>query len=158
KRVPTAGVDENGKPRNVKGVSANAERHRIYVSTTHTLQCLDLLSEQLVWERPYDGGCDRMAIAPDGSVLYVPSLEKDHWNVVSCESGDVVAVITPKSGAHNTVFGLDGKWCYLAGLKSPLLTVADAARHAADHTVGPFSNSIRPFTVNGRQSLCFVTV
>jgi DNA-binding beta-propeller fold protein YncE len=158
KRIPTAGVDENGKPRNVKGVCANAELHRIYVSTTHTLQCLDLITEQLLWERAYEGGCDRMSMAPDGSVIYLPSLEKDHWNVVNSETGDVVAAITPKSGAHNTVFGRDGKWCYLAGLRSPLLTVADATRHVADHTVGPFSNSIRPFTVNGRQTRCYVTV
>ena len=28
----------------------------------------------------------------------------------------------------------------------------------AEKTVGPFSQSIRPFTVNGRQTLCFVNV
>ena len=33
--------------------------------------------------------------------------------------------IEPKSGAHNTVCGLDGKRMYLAGLKSPLLPVVD---------------------------------
>lgn len=158
KRIPTGGLDEKGQPRNVKGVCACAATRRIYVSTTHTLQCLDLVSEKLLWERSYDGGCDRMSITPDGAVIYLPSLEKDHWHVVSGDTGDVLAVITPKSGAHNTVMGRDGRWCYLAGLKSPLLTVADASRHAADYTVGPFSNSIRPFTVNGRQTLCFVTV
>jgi len=158
KRIPTGGLDETGKPRNVKGVCADAKSHRIYVSTTHTLQCLDLVSEKLLWERAYEGGCDRMSIAPDGSAIYLPSLEKDHWHVVSGDAGDVLTVITPKSGAHNTVFGRDGRWCYLAGLKSPLLTVADATKHVADHIVGPFSNSIRPFTVNGRQTLCFVTV
>ena len=40
----------------------------------------------------------------------------------------------------------------------PLLTVADTATHTAARTVGPFSASIRPFTVNGRQTLCFVNV
>jgi DNA-binding beta-propeller fold protein YncE len=54
------------------------------------------------------------------------------------------------------VYGLDGKHVYLAGLRSPLLTVAETATHSASKTVGPFSASIRPFTVNGKQTLCFV--
>ena len=97
-----------------------------------------------------------MAIAPDGKVLYVPSFEKDHWNVVDGQSGTVITRIEPKSGAHNTVYGLDGKHVYMAGLRSPLLTVAETTTHTASKTVGPFSASIRPFTVNGKQTLCFV--
>jgi hypothetical protein len=77
---------------------------------------------------------------------------------VDALSGDVLAKIVPKSGAHNTVFGLDGREAYLAGLKSPLLTIADTSKHEAARTVGPFSASVRPFTVNGRQTLCFVNV
>src|ERR1041385_6519308 len=34
----------------------------------------------------------------------------------------------------------------------------DAQTHAVSGTVGPFANSIRPFTVNGSQTLCFVNV
>ncbi|MGQ0634029.1 MAG: YncE family protein [Planctomycetaceae bacterium] len=158
KRIPTGGLDEQGNPLNVKGICACAATARVYISTLRTLQCLDLVSEKLLWEKPYEGGCDRMALAPDGSVLYVPSLEKDHWHVVDGQSGDVVAKIVPKSGSHNTVFGLDGRRVYLAGLKSPFLTVADASTHREIGKVGPFSESIRPFTVNGRQTLCFVNV
>lgn len=158
KRIPTGGLGDDGKPLNVKGVCASAETDRIYVSTIRTLMCLDLRTEQLLWERPYEGGCDRMAMRPDGQVIYLPSLEKDHWHVVDAETGDVIAKIVPRSGSHNTVAGLDGKFAYLAGLKSPLLTVADAQTHTAAKTVGPFSASIRPFTVNGKQTLCFVNV
>ena len=158
KRIPAGGIGRDGKPINVKGVCASAATQRLYITTIETLQCIDLLTEKLLWERPYEGGCDRMAIAPDGSVLYVPSFEKAFWNVVSGDTGDVIAKITPDSGAHNTVYGLDGKFCYLAGLRSPLLTVADTSTHTAVRTVGPFSQSIRPFTVNGRQTLCFVTI
>jgi hypothetical protein len=39
-----------------------------------------------------------------------------------------------------------------------VLTVADTASHTAAGTVGPFSSAIRPFTVNDRQTLCFVNV
>src|SRR3954462_12497185 len=41
KRIPIAGLDENGKPDNVKGVCANSANKRIYISTTKTLTCLD---------------------------------------------------------------------------------------------------------------------
>lgn len=156
KRIPMAGVDEGGKPLNVKGICASASTKRLYVSTIKTLQCVDLITEKLLWEKSYEGGCDRMAIAPDGKVLYVPSLEKDHWHVVDGISGDVIAKIEPKSGSHNTVYGLDGKSAYLAGLRSPLLTIAETTSHTTARTVGPFSASIRPFTVNGKQTLCFV--
>lgn len=158
KRIPTGGIGSNGKPLNVKGICASSTTDRMYVSTIETLQCIDLTTDAMLWEKALEGGCDRMSIAPDGSVLYVPSFEKAHWNVVNGDTGDVIAKITPDSGAHNTVYGLDGKWCYLAGLRSPLLTVADTSTHTASRTVGPFSNSIRPFTINGRQTLCFVTI
>lgn len=158
KRIPTGGLGQDGKPLNVKGICANSQTGRIYLSTLQTLMCLDLVTEKMLWERAYDGGCDRMSISPDGRFIYLPSLEKDHWHVVDGATGDVIARIEPKSGSHNTVGGLDGKWFYLAGLKSPLLTVADTSNHTAHHTVGPFSASIRPFTVNGRQTLCFVNV
>ena len=158
KRIPTGGLGSGGKPLNVKGICASSTTGRLYISTIETLQCIDLTTEALLWERALEGGCDRMSIAPDGSVLYVPSFEKAHWNVVDGNTGDVIAKITPDSGAHNTVYGLDGKWCYLAGLRSPLLTVADTSTHTASRTIGPFSSSIRPFTVNGQQTLCFVTI
>lgn len=158
KRIKTAGLDARGKPLNVKGICASADSKKLYISTTKQMMCLDLLTEQILWEKSYEAGCDRMAIAPDGRVIYVPSFEGDLWNVVDAATGDVLAQIVPRSGAHNTVFGRDGRQVYLAGLKSPLLTVADARTHTTARTVGPFGASIRPFTVNGRQTLCFVNV
>lgn len=158
KRIPTGGIGDDGKPINVKGLCACAATRRIYISTIKTLQCLDLVSEKLLWERTYEGGCDRMSIAPDGKVIYLPSFEKDHWHVVDAATGDVLAKIEPKSGAHNTVYGPSGRAAYLAGLKSPLLTIADTSKHEAARTCGPFAASIRPFTVNGRETLCFVNV
>src|SRR5687768_7438770 len=37
KRIPSAGVDENGKPLNVKGICASQSLKRLYVSTIKTL-------------------------------------------------------------------------------------------------------------------------
>ncbi|MBI5775215.1 MAG: hypothetical protein HZA89_15940 [Verrucomicrobia bacterium] len=158
KRIPAAGLGANGKPLNVKGICASAATKRLYVGTTQTVTCFDLLTEKILWEKPYEGGCDRMAISPDGKVIYLPSFEKDHWHVLNALTGEVIAKVVPKSGAHNTVYGLDGAHAYLAGLKSPLLRVTDTKTHTISREVGPFSAPIRPFTVNGRQTLCFVNV
>lgn len=158
KRIPTGGVNEKGKPLNVKGICASAATGKVHITTIRTLSCLDLLTEKVLWEKPYEGGCDRMAISPDGKLIYLPSLEKDHWHVVDSATGDVISRIVPKSRAHNTIFGPDGREVYLAGIGSPLLTVAETSTHTAARTIGPFSAGIRPFTVNGRQTLCFVNV
>ena len=99
-----------------------------------------------------------MAISPDGRVLYVPSFEGPIWNVVDAANGDVIAKVRPDSGAHNTIYAHDGAEVYMAGLKSPVLSIASTKDHTIARTVGPFSNRIRPFTVNGRQTLCFVNL
>jgi hypothetical protein len=158
KRIPTWQPPAGKEPENVKGIAASAKTGRLYVSTYKRLGCFDLLTEKMVWERELEGGCDRMALSPDGANLYVPSFEGAHWNVVDGATGEVIAKVVPKSGAHNTIYGPDGKSAYLAGLHSPLLTVADTKTHTIARTVGPFSHSIRPFTVNGSQTLCFVNV
>lgn len=158
KRIPTWDVPEGSAPENIKGVAANAETRRIYLTTPQRIAAFDLDTEVKVWENELDGGCDRMAISPDGSLLYTPSFEGPHWNVVDALSGEIVARVEVGSGAHNTVFGADGTEVYLAGLRSPHLSVADARTHEVVRTVGPFSQPVRPFTVNGSQSLCFVNV
>lgn len=158
RRIKLGGLDESGRPMNVKGICASAITRRVYVSTIRTLQCLDLVTDELLWERSYDKGCDRMALSPDGRTLYQPSFEQDQWYVLDAATGEELTRLTPNSRAHNTVYGPDGKECYLAGLGSPLLTVADTTTHTAVRTVGPFSHSIRPFTVNGSQTLVFACV
>jgi DNA-binding beta-propeller fold protein YncE len=158
KRLGSAGLDENGKPLNVKGISANAHTERLYVTTTRTLMCFDLVPGKLLWEKPYPGGCDRLALSPDGKLIYLPSLEQEHWHVVDALSGEIIKKIVTHSGAHNTIIGNDGKYAYLAGLKSPLLRIADTASHEVVREIGPFGNVIRPFTINAAQTRCYVNV
>jgi DNA-binding beta-propeller fold protein YncE len=158
RRIPTIDVSAGQQPENVKGVALSAQLGLLYVTTPKRMFALDINTERVVWNREYDGGCDRMALSPDGTVLYVPSFEGPHWHAVDGRTGDVIARIETKSGAHNTIYGLDGTSVYLAGLASPLLHVADARTYTISKRVGPFSNVIRPFTVNGRQTLCFVNL
>ena len=158
KRIPTWDVPPGQPAENVKGIAASAKTGKLYVSTIKRVACFDLLTEKKVWEKAYDGGADRLAISPDGEILYVPSLEGPDWLVVNARTGDVIARINLGSGAHNTIYGPDGSRVYLAGLHSPILSVVDAKTHAVIGKVGPFSNSIRPFTINGSQTLAFVNV
>jgi len=158
RRISARGLDEKGQPLNVKGICVSAVTKRLYVSTLQFLTCFDLVTDRILWEKSYEGGCDRMAITPDGKVIYLPSLEKEHWHVVDALSGEIIKKIVTKSGAHNTIVGIDGKHAFLAGLKSPILRVTDTATHEVVREIGPFGNVIRPFTVNGRGTLCFVNV
>lgn len=158
KRIPTAGLDEQGKPLNVKGVCASASLRKIYVSTLRTLTAVDLQTEKIVWEKAYEGGCDRMAISPDGKTIYLPSLEKDHWHVIDADTGAIIKRLDFPSGAHNTIFGPDGREVYLAGLRNTYLNIAKTDSHSLGQPVGPFSGPVRPFTINGSQTLCFVNV
>jgi hypothetical protein len=146
------------KPENIKGICANAGKQSLWFTTLTKLYCLDLVNGKTLWEKTLPGGCDRMSITPDGKLLYVPSLEGPHWNVVDGTTGKVLNQIETKSGAHNTVCSLDGSQVYLAGLKSPYLSVLDKSTGKVIRTAGPFGAPIRPFTVNGEKTLCFVNV
>ena len=152
------GLKKDGTPSNVKGVDISLTTNCLYISTLEAIQCIDLTTEKLVWERPYDGGADRLSISPDGKIIYVPSLEKEFWTVLDAKTGDVLKKIVTNSGAHNTIYGPDGKHVYLAGLKSTVLNVADAQTHTIIKPVGPFAADIRPFTINGSQTLVYVNI
>ena len=158
KRIPTWNVPPGQKPENVKGIVGSAKTGRIYVTTLNRMMALDAVTGEKLWDKAYDGGCDRLAISPDGKRLYVPQFEGNVWHIVDADTGTVIATIESKSGSHNTICSLDGAKVYLAGLRSPLLLVADAKDQRVVSTVGPFSNSIRPFTINGTDTLCFVNV
>ena len=157
RRIPTPNAPVGAPPENVKGICASAATGRVYVTTIKRMVCLDLVTDAVLWNREYDGGCDRMAMTPDGRTIYLPSLEGPHWNVVDAATGDVTSRIVPNSGAHNTLCSADGRYAYLAGLRSPLLRVVDASTREIVREIGPFGNVIRPFTV-GVRGRCYVNV
>jgi YVTN family beta-propeller protein len=158
RRIPSQEVAKGTEPENVKGIAASAATGRLYVTTLTHVMAFDLATDRKLWDRVLEFGCDRLAISPDGKTLYVPTLEGPHWAVVDAATGDVRTRVVTNSGAHNTIYGPDGRRVYLAGLKSPLLSVADPATDKVVAQVGPFSNVIRPFTINAAQTLCFVNV
>jgi hypothetical protein len=158
KRIPAGGVDENGKPLNVRGICACAPTHRLYVSTLASLECFDLATDKLLWERKYDGGVDRMAITPDGKTIFAPTDEKDHWNVIDGLNGDLIKALPTEKHSHNTVISVGGTRAFLADLGSRIVQIADTQSLAIVGQVGPFGNFVRPFTTNANGTRVFACV
>ena len=158
RRIKTWNVPDGNSPENVKGIAASATTGRVYVTSLNRMIAIDAVSGEELWDKTYEGGCDRMAISPDGKTLYVPQLEGTAWHVVNAMTGDVIAKIEAHPGSHNTIYSSDGERVYLASLRSPVLSVLDARTLKIASEVGPFDNVIRPFTVNGSNTLVFVNI
>jgi DNA-binding beta-propeller fold protein YncE len=159
KFIPTpGGLKADGSVSNVKGVDVSLATNFLYISTLEAIQCYDLTTEKLVWEKQYEGGVDRISISPDGKTIYAPSLEKEFWTVVDAKTGKIITKIITNSGSHNTIYGPTGAYVYLAGLKSNMLNVAETKTHSIAKQVGPFTAAIRPFTINGAETLVYVNV
>jgi len=101
-----------------------------------------------------------MAISPDGKTMYVPSFEGTNWYVVDAKTGDLIKNLSvpASNGAHNTIWSLDGTKVFMAGLRSNTMSIADPATNSIVQTIGPFANSVRPFTVNGAGTLIYANV
>lgn len=152
KRIPTQGLAPDGSPDNVKGIDVSLATQCVYITTIHKLECINLQTEKPVWEKSFDKGCDRLSISPDGKELYVPSFEKEDWYIVDAATGNIKQTISPDIKSHNTIYGQNGKEVYLEGLKSNYLTVINTKDIHHPRTVGPFTDFIRPFTINGAQT------
>ena len=102
--------------RNVKGVAASAVTGKLYVSYhdragVGMVYCLDLENDTVLWNRKIDPGADRLAISPDGGVLYVPTGEDntaDHINVVDANTGAIVRKVYFSKRSHDTQYPLSG--------------------------------------------------
>ena len=158
KRIATGGLHPDKTPSNVKGIAVSIPLNSVYISTIESLQRVDLTSGKLLWEKPFEGGCDRLSISPDGKTMWLPSFEKGFWNVVDCATGNIIKKIEVNKRAHNTICGPSGKQVYLDDIASPWLYVANAGKQELVNKIGPFANFIRPFTINGKETMAYVTV
>ena len=145
----------------IRGFCANAPTHRAYYTTTnHTLGCLDLDTDKIVWEKKYPSGCDRAAVTPDGKKLYVPTgwwvgEGGSEWFVVDAENGEITKHLPVKGKSHNTVMGLDGQFVY--GGSETTLTVFRTSDDSVVKEIAPIGESgVFPFTVNSAGTFAFV--
>lgn len=142
-----------------KGAVASAVTGRLYVayrtrSGVGMIYCLNVYDDAVLWNRAIDPGIDRLAIHPDGQLLYVPSWENisaEFINVLDASTGDVVRRVHFSNRSHDTLFPLSGplfqetkaedgsgKYLYMIDPKS--YTVS---------RVGPYAGILGPYAVDG---------
>src|SRR5437588_3725921 len=154
RRVPLWPAAASGDAETVRGIAAHAGTRRLFISTTRRLAAIDLSTNQVVWEKKYDGHCcDRLAVSPDGRTIYAPAFGSPKWYVVSAATGELRASIDVTGWPRDTVYSSDGRQAYLSAWESSTLSVSDATSHEIVKRIGPFSASLCPFTVNAGGTL-----
>ncbi|MHB8491291.1 MAG: YncE family protein [Solirubrobacteraceae bacterium] len=119
-----------------------------------------LTSHVVLWVHNYPEGIDSMAVNNSGTRIYLPSGELNEsgkWYVVDARTGSIVDTISGGDGAHNTVVGPSGKTVYLGGRNSNYLTAAATRTDRIIKRIGPLVNGVRPFTINGAETLAYTT-
>ena len=89
KTVPNVG--------DIRGVAVSAVTGKLYVayldvSGDGMVYCLNVYDDTILWNRAVSPGVDRLAVNPDGQLLYVPTWEggtADFINVLDANTGDV---------------------------------------------------------------------
>ena len=159
RRIPVHAATRGDEAETVRGIAANAQTNRLYVSTTKRLTAIDLITDTVIWAKSYqDHCCDRIAVSPDGGTIYAPAFGSAKWFVIHAPTGELRSAIDVTGWPRDTRFSRDGARAYLAAWESPVLAVADTATHQMVKTVGPFSASLCPFTLNGKGTLAFANV
>jgi DNA-binding beta-propeller fold protein YncE len=159
RRIPLWPAARGDDAEVVRGTAADARSGRLYISTTRRLAAVDLDTDKIVWEKSYEGHCcERAAVSPDGQTIYAPAFGRARWFVIRAATGELRSAIGVTGWPRHTAYSRDGARTYLAAWDSPLLSVGDAARDEIVRTVGPFSASLCPFTVNARGTLVFANV
>jgi DNA-binding beta-propeller fold protein YncE len=100
----------------VRGVAASAVTGKLYVayrdaSGTGMVYCLNVYNDEILWNRAVSPGVDRLAISPNGQLLYVPTWEggsADYINVLDANTGDVVRQVHFSNRSHDTQYPLSG--------------------------------------------------
>ena len=164
--VQTVGLPQIGT--SIHGVVAAPRTGRLYIAYGQqkppggALLAYDLRRGRTLWHRTYPFGIDSMAISPNGRRIYMPAGEQSSdgtWRLISASNGRFSGrTIAGPRGAHNTIMGPGGRYLYLGGVDYPYLEVASTATNTVVRKIGPLNGpGVRPFTINGSQTLAFTT-
>src|SRR5258708_38358725 len=136
----------------LRGVAGCLKTHCVYFSyTNRRLGAFDLETEKVVWEKTYDGGCDRSSITMDGKKIYVPTGywytgEDSGFLIVNAENGEMIKRIHVGPAAHNSVVSLDRRRMYLG--TTPPLSIFDTVNDRMNrHIKGAGQREIFPDTM-----------
>jgi hypothetical protein len=150
----------------VRGVTVAPASHLLFIAYggdgngyNGSVLAYDLLAERVVWTVHLKTGIDSGQVSPDGKRLYIPTGENTPsgiWNILDTTNGAVIGTIQGGSGAHNTVVSNNGRYVYLGGREYNYLDVYDTTKGTV-RGIGPLVSTVRPFTVNGSNTLAFTT-
>lgn len=153
-----------------RGIIADPARGMLYLAYggdggihgTGSILKYDLIHNTIVWTKNYPFGIDSGAISLDGSTIYMPDGEASYdgtWHLINTSDGSVKGSIFTTTGdaAHNTIVGFTGENVYLGGLNNPNFFVASTSTNKVTAQIGPLAGGVRPFTINGSESLVFTT-
>jgi hypothetical protein len=168
KLLKTTSIAQTAKSE-VRGVTVSPSTHEMFImhggdgptngSGNGSVLAYDMVEERVLWDVALSTGIDSGQVAPDGKTLYIPTGENTSsgiWNVLSAKDGALLGTIQGGSGAHNTVVSSNGRYVYLGGRNYRYLDVYETETGKVKE-VGPLIGTVRPFTVNGSNTLAFTT-
>ena len=143
----------------VKGVAASAVTGRLYVayrtrSGVGMIYCLNVYDDSVLWNRAIDPDIDRLAMHPDGQLLYVPTWEggsANFINVLNASTGDVVSKVYFSNRSHDTQFPVSGPLFQETKAEDgsgKYLYLIDPQSYAVSR-VGPYAGILGPYAVDG---------
>jgi hypothetical protein len=146
----------------VRGVAISGVTGKLYVayrdvSGTGMVYCLDVYNDSVLWSRAIAPGVDRLAINPDGKLLYVPTWEggsADYINVVDANTGDIVREVHFSNQSHDTEYPLSGPIFQETKAEDgsgDYLYLIDPSSYAVSR-IGPYSGVLGPYAVDGTSS------
>lgn len=152
----------------VRGVAASAATGMLYASYNGkvpgqgALLAYNLLNDAVVWTRAFRPLTDSLCVTPNGQTIYMASGEaatSTFWFVLDAATGAIRTTIdVGAANTHDTVCSLDGRHAYLAAVSSPVLDEVATATNQIIRRIGPFAGGLRPYTINGKQTLAYVNV
>jgi hypothetical protein len=143
---------------NVRGVAGSAVTGRLYVAyadgaNTGMIYCLNIGDDTVLWNKPVSPGVDRLAVKPDGTLLYVPTGEdrtEDHINIVDAVTGEVVRKVVFSNRSHDTQYPLAGPVFQTTKAEDGSGTyfyAIDPGSYAVSRT-GPYAGVLGPYAVD----------
>ena len=144
---------------NVRGIAASAVTGKLYVAYQDRagvgmIYCLNLADDSILWNSRVEPGVDRLAIHPEGQVLYVPTREDgsaDHINILDAGTGDRVRKVYFSRQSHDTQYPLSGPIFQETKAEDGsgnYLYLIDPVSYAVSRT-GPYSGILGPYAVDG---------
>jgi hypothetical protein len=142
----------------IRGIAVSAVSGKLYVAYRNhagagMIYCLDVSNEVVLWNRAVNPGVDRLAINPDGQLLYVPTGEDgsaEYINILDAKSGDVVRRVYFSNRSHDTLYPLSGpifQETKAGDGSGNYLYLIDPTSYAVSR-IGPYSGILGPYAVD----------